>query len=283
MNEKRKDMKTFIVADSGGTGTEWCYVNEQGTKSFFATRSYHPIHWTADFFKEEQEFWTNQPDLLKGQLNFFGAGCLNNDHAQKLSAFFKSIGFEDVSVRSDLHGASFALLQEESGSFGILGTGSVAAEIVDGQLKNVTGGLGYLLGDEGSGYYFGKMLIKSLLTSELEDGLSKLLLDKLGGKAAIMEAVYGKDSRAFLSQLAKSTVNYPYESIRHIHEINIELFFESIQGKLNLANGISLVGSYAYAKRELIAEIGGRMGVKVELIIEKPIDQLTEYVLKHAK
>lgn len=273
----------ILVADSGGTGTEWCFVAPDGDKTYFSGRSYHPLYWNDDFLIAESDYWQSKKEMLFSELHFFGAGCLSDSNALKMKEVFHSIGFSNVNVQSDLHAAAFSALQNKNGSFAILGTGSVAAEMIDGNVQNITGGLGYLLGDEGSGYYFGKLLIQKLLKGELPNDLTHDLFKNLGSKPEILQNVYGSDGRAYLSALSRATAVFDHSFIHKIHKENIELFFNQIKPKLDLSKGISFVGSYAYYLQDVLRETAKDRCITINSILEKPIEQLTEYLLNNPK
>ncbi len=42
-----------LIADSGGTKTDWCGIDEQKEKHSFTTESYHPIVIDTDFTARE--------------------------------------------------------------------------------------------------------------------------------------------------------------------------------------------------------------------------------------
>jgi glucosamine kinase len=279
----RMNREPILVADSGGTGTDWCYVDADGVKTYFSGRSYHPIYWNPVFIEEEKKYWNERSALLTAKLDFFGAGCLGESNALKIKEIFHSFGFSSVSVHSDLHAAAFSLLKDQSGTFAILGTGSVAAQIENRNIFNVTGGLGHLLGDEGSGYYFGKILIQKLLNGSLNDAFSKDLWEMLGDKSTILQKVYGSESRAYLSGLSKSVIGSDHAELTKIHTENIDLFFQSIVEKVDVSNGISLVGSYAFYNTSVVVKVAEKYGVEVKEILEKPIEKLTEYIMNRTK
>lgn len=272
--------KAMIVADSGGSGTDWCYVDHFGNKTFFSNRSYHPLHWSEDFILQEKKFWSDKEEMMKAKLHFFGAGCLNQDKASQMKRILEAIGFEEVNVLSDLHAAAFALYKGENGVFGILGTGSVAARIEKGVVLDVTGGLGYILGDEGSGYYFGKLLLRELLNDALPDILAKEIYSILGPKTTIMNEVYGSNSRSFVAGIAKKMNDLTAESLNEIHEVNLNIFIDQLMKRMKSVQHISLVGSYAWHQQKILTDACKKRGISVDLILEKPIADLTEYLLR---
>ena len=69
---------------------------------------------------------------------------------------------DDIIVVSDLLAAYFSATSAMDGSVLIVGTGAVAASIVDGKLASIRDGLGWLLGDDGSGFWMGHRVARAV-------------------------------------------------------------------------------------------------------------------------
>lgn len=63
---------------------------------------------------------------------------------------------------SDLLGAYFSGTTAPDGAVMIVGTGAVAATVTDGRLAAVRDGLGWLLGDDGSGFWMGHQVARAV-------------------------------------------------------------------------------------------------------------------------
>ncbi len=68
----------------------------------------------------------------------------------------------NITVVSDLLGAYFSATPALDGFVLIVGTGAVAARIVDGELAAIRDGLGWLLGDHGSGFWMGHRVARAV-------------------------------------------------------------------------------------------------------------------------
>ncbi len=73
-------------------------------------------------------------------------------------------------VRSDVEVAFAAGTEAATGSVLVAGTGAVAARVEDGRLVATAGGHGWLLGDEGSGFWLGREAVRATLHA-LDEGL----------------------------------------------------------------------------------------------------------------
>ncbi|MBV8148906.1 MAG: hypothetical protein JO092_07425 [Candidatus Eremiobacteraeota bacterium] len=112
-----------------------------------------------------------------------------------------------IAVADDAHIALRGAIREGDGVALIAGTGSIAyAEIGDRRCR--TGGYGYLLGDEGSGYAIGlaglRLLLRSYDGRAPRDALTETLETEIGsaGSNDVLTYVYGEAPVATVAALA---------------------------------------------------------------------------------
>jgi N-acetylglucosamine kinase-like BadF-type ATPase len=107
------------------------------------------------------------------------AGLVSNaDKIQAIMDVFASAGFKSskIHLSSDVDLAKHLI--EENGAILISGTGSICFSKTLGKEKRI-GGYGYALGDEGSGYYVGKLALQAALEAKFEDGEPFILTEAL--------------------------------------------------------------------------------------------------------
>jgi glucosamine kinase len=112
-------------------------------------------------------------------------------------------------VRSDVEVAFAAGTEATTGSVLVAGTGAVAARIDGGRLVATAGGHGWLLGDEGSGFWLGREAVRATLHAldagdppgALGEAVLSTLPDPGGGRAALVQQAYAQSPVA-LSSLA---------------------------------------------------------------------------------
>jgi len=260
-------MKT-LIADSGGTNTDWCLIDEEGVKNFFVTESYHPNNWSNNFFNNIKRFWSDF-DCNSINLYFFGAGCLSSSHSEKLVYHFELLEFNSVKVNSDLHAAAYCTLGAKNGTVAILGTGSVLFSWENSEVENIIGGKGHLEEDEGSGYYFGKIILSAYLQNKLsEEQLTTLKSQCLD--VASIEITNKYDVARIASQLSSNKLLF-----KKYHLQNFQLFARKHIFK-NKRFNLQIVGSYGtnhidYLKQEL-----SKVNVVIEQVVDKPISLLVE-------
>ena len=268
-----------LVADSGGTKTDWCLISDESAY-IIETVSLHPNHLISiseiAFLKLLKQI-ASQKNI---EFHFFGAGCLQPNNQEIIRNYFATIPFKFISVQSDLIGAGKALLSNTSGLIGIMGTGSVLCYFDGNTITKLVGGFGYLLGDEGSGYYFGKLMIHHYLSNKCSKALQQLIENTLGSREEILAKVYSSEGKKIISSILLLTNDVMIqEEINAIHKLNINLFLDSYLPKETYNRSISFIGSYAYFHENILQELLTQRGWKLEKCIQKPIIPLTENII----
>lgn len=271
--------KAFLIADSGGTSTDWCLVNSDGERNYFSSESYHYSNFSPEYFERMNQFWKEKELSSDLEIHFYGAGCSMEQNQIIIRNHFKDLGFTKINVENDLLGACRGLLKQEAGLLGILGTGSALAEYGKDESIQIYGGLGYLIGDEGSGYFFGKTLMHALLNRNLSAELTAHLHQVLGDEHAIMQHMYGTEGKKWIGELAGRVGNS--DEIKAVHRDNIRSFL-----KIHLAqikrqySEISFVGSYAFHQQEILIQELKSYKLKLKRIAQKPIEEIVDFTVE---
>jgi glucosamine kinase len=112
------------------------------------------------------------------------AGSSSGVFVGRLSERLAPLGYSSVVIQPDLLGTYFSGTIEPDGTALIAGTGAVAGRISGGQLEFTRGGTGWLLGDDGSGFWIGHRVARAVVAAL--DGLApataltELVLSSLG-------------------------------------------------------------------------------------------------------
>jgi hypothetical protein len=271
----------YIIADSGGTKTDWCFFIENDDKTkqkiFHITESYHPNYIDENFILHQIDFWKKY-DIRTCKLFFYGSGCLLKENKEKTKNLFQKLGFKNILVESDILAVSLSL-EKECEIKGICGTGSVLFK--HNSFNNnfeFYGGLGWKLGDEGSGFYFGKLLVEKInfykkkypeILNILEDYYSLQYLKN------IINKIESKKIFSSLSLIFKDYAEHPFISAIHIE--NIQLFLKKY---VNNISSISLVGSYAYNLKIYFEAACKTRKIELIEVIERPIFKLADFYFK---
>lgn len=258
-----------LIFDSGGTKTSFAAVNANWIRE---GASLHPRNLDK-LSREELDFWQQVfAANPHARVIFYGAGCGSELNQQKLRTFLVNMGAGEVEVHPDTLGACRALFGMRPGVAAILGTGSVCM-IYDGErITERLGGFGPLVGDEGSGFYFGRLLVQKLLTAP------KLLDPQLVAcypTIRLMQELAGPNAHHWIAQLAAETRSY---DLQVLHTANFREFCARyLPGEVVSKRQIGLVGSYGCAQKMLFEQVCQEYGWELIAALEKPIAQLLDY------
>ena len=277
----------ILIADGGSTKTNWCQLSDAGQRVYFNTEGYNPDFVDTPTIVASLE--KNLPDTMPrpavSEVYFYGAGVSSPAKAEIIAAALRQLfpNALKIEVTEDLLAAARALLGHEPGFAAILGTGTNSC-IYDGtDITYNVDSLGYFLGDEGSGSYLGKRLLRDYMRDLLPDGLQEALRAEyqLGSRNDILDQLYNKPlPNRFLASFAKFA--YDHNNVSYCRQIvveSFEAFFQNIV--LHYPNYQALtfncIGSVAYNFRDALTQVANHHGMQVGKIIRSPIDDLVSY------
>ncbi|HNW68216.1 MAG TPA: hypothetical protein PKK66_05130 [Bacteroidales bacterium] len=162
-----------ILIDSGATKSDCILLTDnkkyihhftcRGINANYCDDNY--IFDVLDYFQKEIRSKTAE---IISDIAYYGAGCGNAENAQRIATLLSKV-FPNIytKVGSDLLGMCRLLSPGKAGMIAILGTGASACLFNGEEIVRQAPSLGYLLGDEGSGTYIGKLFIISYFRKEL--------------------------------------------------------------------------------------------------------------------
>src|SRR5882757_2288093 len=166
----------ILVADSGSSKTDWLLSTSQQESVSFKTAGLNPYFLTE---KEIAKIIQEQvPDMVAyaddvEEIYFFGAGCSSPDRHEIVSnAISQLFPKAYICVDSDLLGCAYATAGHEKGLCCVLGTGSNISFFDGEDIHSGKHGLGFVLGDEGAGTWFGKALVTDFLYGNMPHDIS---------------------------------------------------------------------------------------------------------------
>ena len=263
-------MKQYLIADSGGTKTDWCLIDTKGEKSFFTTESAHPSNWNDAFFGRLIDFLQEIPQVELTDLYFFGSGCLNEENRVFITSKLEQLDFNKVNVKSDLHGAGYALFGSDSGWGAIMGTGSVLFKWNGNDVEKIIGGKGYLEGDEGSGFYFGNLIYEDYYNHKLNAKQKDIFSNYLERKKETKKFQIIKNRAEIAKDLSSDK-----ETFLDYHNKNLELFYQK-HLKNNSISSVRILGGYGFHHSSILRSFFDEKSIVVNRIIDKPIANLVE-------
>lgn len=277
----------ILVADSGSSKTDWMGYGPNGQFSF-ETQGINPYFLNAnDIYKilsKKKELATFS-DQVK-EIYFFGAGCSSPDKIEVISNGISSYFTKAyVSVEHDLLGSAYATCGDQEGLTCILGTGSNISYYDGQEVHDGLHGLGYILGDEGSGTYFGRKLITAYLYHQMPPDLATDFKTKYAiDKESVVTNVYQKPApNIFLASVSRFMANHiTHPFILNLLRMGFQEFVDTnIKDFLNYKKlDCHFVGSIAYLYKDVLKEICQKNGVRIGKIYQKPIEGIYSYILK---
>lgn len=278
----------LLIADSGSTKTEWILANEFSENKLFKSKGLNPYFCSKEqMIKEIGELKSQIGSVLIDYIYFYGAGSSDLGMQQIVhEALEANFPDTEIEVESDLLGAARSLFGDRSGIACILGTGSNSCVYNGLAIVDRLPSLGFVLGDEGSGGYFGKKIVRNYyykrMPEELRQHLEKTYNMDL---EYTLDRVYRRPrGNAYIASFASLLSVFPeHEFIKDLVEKGTRDFARKQLGyfqKHDIKN-VGLVGSVASIHRDSIEKELIKMGYDLEIVIQKPIDELVSYHLKH--
>ena len=274
----------ILIADSGSTKTSWVLIADHQKRLEFQSQGFNPYVQTKDqiFNTLNNEVYPLIKDFDIGTVFFYGAGCSTAENVLLMQSSFKEC-FKDtkIEVAHDLMAAARALWHREKGIVTILGTGSNSC-VYDGIniVKNVPS-LGYILGDEGSGAYMGKKLIRAFYYGLLSENIHKNLIRHFPDNAGFLDHVYKMENpnRWLASFSVFISENISDDFCKNLVITTFRDFFEAhlIHYKDYQDYPIGVVGSIGYYFREQLEIVSREYGFSLKKVIKSPIDELVKY------
>lgn len=274
----------ILVADSGSTKSDWVVID--GTNKFYYnTMGLNPFFHNEDVvfnaLRENEELY-NLRDRIS-VLYFYGAGCSSDKLKSIIFAGLKRVfSNANIIVDHDLNACAYATYEGEPSISCIIGTGSNSCYFDGNSVHEVIPALGYVLGDEGSGTYFGKKLLSNYLYDRLPKQIHTAFYEETGlTKDDIISKVYMHEgANVFLASFMKFIVKHaqdPYiknmifEGFKHFIDIHVLCYPNGKDVKVHF------VGSIAALFHEELQNACKFHGVQLGKTIQKPIDGLVQY------
>lgn len=280
----------ILIAESGSTKCDWLFY--QGNQCVFetSTAGFNPYFHSEEWMVEQMQL---NPQLVEvaqrvSSIYFFGAGCSREDLQQKvhraLNGFF---GQAQIRVDHDLTAAAYATYDGRTAVSCILGTGSNACRFDGKSVYSEVPSLAFILGDEGSGSYFGKKLLAAYFYKQLPDEISEDLRSEYPGISVeeIVEKIYqNKHANVYLASFMPFI--HRWKSTELVQKWLKEGFQHFLDNQVLCYKGvrdmpIHFVGSVAkFFESELEITLE-KNGLQLGQIVKQPAHALASFVLKH--
>ena len=275
----------ILIADSGSTKCSWAVCDQNGAIiKEIRTIGFNPYFIDKENILKELE----QSNLIEHSNNikdvfFYGAGCSskkkNNIIAESLQSFFKN---SKIVIKHDIDAACYAMYKGNPNITCILGTGSNSC-FYDGKniIENAPS-LGFLLGDEASGNYFGKKILSLYFNNIMPEDLKVKFESGFESKLPIIkENIYNNNrSNVYLSKY------FPFITENKNHPFIQKLIYQALNSFFSLHVccydnykdlEINFIGSVAYFLSDEINIIAKKNNCKIGDIVKNPITNLIDF------
>ena len=277
-------MLVTLIADSGATKCEWCLI-ENGKKKKISTTGISPYFLNAEQIEQLliKQLGPKLKDTIINEVHFYGTGLSNQNNVAILKTVLKKIFKKaKISIETDLTAAARALCGKEKGIACILGTGSNSCFFNGKKIIKNSPGIGFILGDEGSGSYLGKKVIQYYLYQTFDEELMTSFEKRfLTNPIEILENVYKKPMAnrylaSFAIFLAENRGHYMIENI--IEDGLNDFFFAHIyKYKESWTHPINFIGSVAYGFKDVLQELCNGYELELGKVMKAPMKGLIEY------
>ncbi len=276
----------FLIADSGSTKTDWRLVASDGQALAIQTDGFNPYYQNAQQIAAtlETQLVPHINGALVTKVFYYGTGCTGPSVNHIIADGLQTIlpGLQVIEVNSDMLGAARGAVGHQAGIVCILGTGANACCYNGVEIIRGIQSLGFWLGDEGSGGYLGKTLVRDFFQERLPANLradfqSRYALDR----PTLLENAYQKPfpNRYFASftPFLSDHLTNPY--IARMVTDAFELFLTTYVKRFPEAAQwpVHFVGSIAYYFAESLRQAVKQTGLTIGRITKAPADELVDF------
>ncbi|TAN15292.1 MAG: N-acetylglucosamine kinase [Chitinophagaceae bacterium] len=276
----------ILIADSGSSKTSWCLLSSHN-KQMTETQGISPYFMTKDQIKVALEKELLPVLTVKAtdisEVYFYGTGLADPKNARLFKSILENtFGNSEAYVTHDLMGAARALCGHEQGIACILGTGSNSCYYNGSKIVRNNPGLGFILGDEGSGAVLGKKVIQYYLYQTFDEELKSLFEKKFNTtKEEILLNVYKKPYpnrylASFSYFLYENRGHYMIENILE-DGLNDFFFYHICKYAGSWEYPVHFTGGVAWAYKDVILELCDTYGMTPGNILKAPIKGLICY------
>ncbi|MBR1387166.1 MAG: ATPase [Alloprevotella sp.] len=283
----------LLLADAGGTSTDWAFVDGPRYE-VFKSEGLNPLTMQTDELDRRMQ---SAVGLMREKgvsgplrLRYYGAGCRGIGRDTMLGLLQRHLAWLDIDewvVDSDMVGAAQATCGKTDGIVCILGTGSNSCLWQGGQIVRQVAAGGFILGDEASGATLGRQLVSDYIKGLLPDDVAhKFAIDYPDlSYETIIENVYrSRTPQRYLASFAYFLIeNRQLAGVRQMMDKEFERFFERVVRQYgDSAQTVSFVGGLAAAFEAELHDKAKEKGFSVGKVLKNPIEGLVAQATQQA-
>lgn len=267
----------ILIGEAGASKTGWRIVDRSTVTSISSPAFNASRDAPQSLFQSLPEAILNAKPT---KVYFYAAGLLAHAKEELLSAFQQHFVGAAISLEPDTLAAARALFGKEAGNVGILGTGAAACYFDGKKIANRVPSLGYVLGDEGSGFDLGRRLLVHAVRNQLPDHLAKAFYAQFPDilESQVIQRVYKSEgAAAWVASHVPFLAAHLHEPF--IHQLVKSAFYDYLKafGAVSESPVWGFCGSVAYHFSPVLQSLFHERGLILSSIISSPIENLSRY------
>jgi glucosamine kinase len=274
----------IIIADSGGSKTDWRLIDNSGAVGQANAPGFNPYYQPIDDLKKSvQELLLPKINEEVDKIFFYGAGVSSVKNQLTIkSAFLEFFPGAHIEIGWDLLAAARALCGHEPGIACIMGTGSNSCLYDGDKITANVANLGWILADEGSGANIGRKFLVDYLREVMPEHLRNQFRERYPlSREEFLEKVYQQERpSAFLASFTKFIFQHLKEPYCYqlIYNSFAEFYENNVMKYENYKNlKVHFTGSISFYFSDVLRQVANDKGITVKNILEGPIAGLTLY------
>lgn len=280
----------IAIAESGSTKADWAILNDRGEiVKEFKTQGFNPYFHSSSFVattlpqSPEIVEWAKQIQ----HVYFYGSGCSSTQLNETIKRGLEEVFTEaQIQVDHDLVAAAYSLYEGEPVISCIIGTGSNSCFFDGEKVVERVPALGFILGDEASGSYFGKKVMADYFYHRLPAEMYHDFKNRFNLKwSETLDKVYNNvHANVYLASFMRFIVDhkdnaYVKEMVREGMARFIDIHITNYPDYHTYKVGF--VGSIAYIFEDILREELEKRDCTPGRIIKHPVYDLIDYYIKH--
>ena len=278
-----------LIVESGSTKSDWVLLSPENKQDVYSSMGFNPYFHSSAVIENElrrhAELMSHAEKIQ--QIYFYGAGCSSSEMNDIVKLGLTNVFTNaHIHIDHDLMACAYATYSGNPSICCIIGTGSNSCYFDGKTVSEVVPALGYILGDEGSGTYFGKKLLSAFLYHQLpkhveEDFVKEYAIDK----NEIVNKVYRNENAnvyiaSFMPFIAKHKDELFFQKmiedgLRHFIEVHVCCYpnYKDVE--------INFVGSIASVFRNALDRAANSLDARIGRVVQKPVEGLVSYHLDY--
>ena len=272
---------SILIVDAGSTKTDWIALENGTVTHHVTTRGFNPNYADPKALPEILKELPADLPVMEA-VYYYGSGCGTEANQNMVRCCLKaSFKKAEIHVTHDLMAVCHAVLGHDKGIACILGTGANSCLYDGNDITERAVSLGYLLGDEGSGCYIGRKLVRAYFYDlmPLELKLSFHLAYHLEINEFIKRVYHEPEASKYLAGFTK----FAGEHLAHpyIQKLIKDSFSDFIQAFVLRYTDcrsltVNFVGSVAFAFQDLLRESLEAEGLILGKVMQSPAEGLIQ-------